>query len=281
MKLTLRFVACLSLALGACATTKPAAPSQPTRGATVADGIRFPQRAPKVGDTVTETEEMRMVATVEVSPTRRVQVLSNERRIEEKEVVALDGAIVAKLKVSYPTVTTQEIVDGQPRAKPTPTVGKTYLVWREGGELKVSYADGTAPSPAEIEEVRKGNRSVGRSEPLVKIIAGRVWKVGEAFALTAEQRAEVEQSIGRGGDGSLTSMVLTLQTVDPAVATMAMTMAMAMKGADGEMTFEIAGTVKLDRRTGRPLELGGTGPFSGIAQLKMVGTMTMKTRYAY
>ncbi|MBL8620391.1 MAG: hypothetical protein JNK64_03780 [Myxococcales bacterium] len=314
MKLALKLVACLSLALVACekksdapAKPAPAAPAPgsaatptpgsaaaptptPTPGsaaapgstaAAPADGIEFPAQVHKVGDKVTETEERSMVAKLEVSPTQQLEARSTEQRTELKEIVALDGENIAKLKVSYTTVTVQETLNGKPRAKPTPTVGKTYLVWREGGELKVSYEDGSAPSAAEIKEVRKGNRGVGRPEPLEKIVAGHVWKVGEPFAFTPEQLAEMNQNMGGDDEPSLTGMSLTLQTADDAVATMAMTMAMGMKGPDGDMTFELAGTVKLDRKTGRPLEVGGTGPFSGVAKVKMAGTMTMKTSYAY
>lgn len=284
MKLALSSVAWLALALGACATTKPATSPPPTAGATApaADGTyEFPLQAPQVGDAVTETNERTMVATVELSPTQQVHVLSSEQRIEQKEIVALDGETVTKLKVRYQSMTNQETLNGKPQTKPTPTVGKTYLVWRDGGELKVSYADGTAPPAAEIKEVRKGNRSVGRPDPLGRIIAEHGWRMGERFEFTAAHLAAMNQDASQEEEPSLTAMALTLQGVDDAVATMAMTMALAMKGPDGDMTFELAGTVKLDRKTGRPLEVGGTGPFSGVASLKMVGTMTMKTRYAY
>jgi hypothetical protein len=283
MKLTLSFVAGLAFALGACATTKPAAPTQPTPGATAAaDGIRFPLPRPKVGDAVTETEEQSMVMTIEVSPTRRVDLMSRERRTVRNEVVALDGTIVAKVKVRYLTVTAQETVDGTSRAKPTPTAGKTYLVWREGGELEVSYEDGSAPSAAELKEVRKGNRSVGRPAAVEQIIAARAWKVGETFALSPAQLVEVNQGFGYDGDESLTSMTLTLHSVDDSVATLAMSMGMAMQGEDGgELTAELAGTISLDRATGRLLDVGGTGPFSGFVTVKMVGTMSTKSTYTY
>lgn len=281
MKLTLTAVA--ALALGACATKKPAAtPSTPGAVAPAeSDGIRFPLPRPKVGETVTEIKERTLVATVEVSPTQQGHMLSSEQRTELKQIVALDGDVVTKVKVTHRAITRQETVNGTPRAQPTPSLGKTYLVWRDRGELQVSYVDGTAPPAAEIKEVRKGNRSVGRPEPMDRIVAGRVWKIGERFELTATQLAELNQTMSDDGEPALTSMTLTLHTVDDAVATMAMTMTMAMARAADRMTIDFTGTVKLDRRTGRVLELGGTGPFSGVAQLKMVGTLTMRSRYAY
>lgn len=281
MKLALTAVA--ALALVACATPKPAS-VPPTSGVTapaVSDGIQFPLPRPKVGETVTETKERSMVATVEASPTQQVHLLSSEQRTELKQIVALDGDIVTTLKVTHRAVTNQDTVNGAPRARPTPTLGKTYLVWRAGGELQVSYVDGTAPPAAEIKAVRKGNRSVGRPEPLDRIVASRVWKIGERFELTAAQLAELKQTMSDDEEPELTSMTLTLHTVDAAVATMAMTMTMATAGAADRMTFDLTGTITLDRRTGRVLELVSTGPFSSVGKLKMVGTMTMRSRYAY
>ena len=282
MKLAVASISCLSLALGACAKARPA-PTQPTPSATApaaSDGISFPAVSPKVGDTVTETNERTMAATVELGPTQRVHMLSSEQRTELKQVVARDGDIVTKLKVTHRSVTSRENLNGKPHVQPTPTVGKTYLVWRAGGELKVSYVDGTAPPAAEREEVRKGNRSVGRPASLERIMTGRVWKIGERFELTAAQLAELNQVMAED-EPSLTAMALTLRTVDDAVATMAMTMTIVLRKAGDDMSIELAGTVKLDRKTGRPLELTGTGPFAGVAKLKMVGTMSMKTRYLY
>lgn len=280
MKLVLSTVSWFALALGACATTKPVAPTQPTPGTTTAaaDEFEFPVAPPQVGDMVTELKERTMVATVEVSASQRMHLMSSEQRTELKQIVALDGDIVTKLKVTHRSVTTQETVNGKPRTEPTPTVGKTYLVWRAGGELQVSYLDGTAPPAAETKEVRRGNRSVGRPEPLERIVAARVWKVDQRFEFTAAQVAEMNQAID-ADEPSLTSMALTLQRVDDAVATMAMTM--TMTEADAGMAVELAGTLKLDRKTGRPLEFSGAGPFSAVAALKMVGTMSMKVRYAY
>ncbi len=281
MKLALTVVA--ALALGACAPTKPAA-TPPTSGAiapAVSDGIRFPLPRPKVGDVVTETEVRSIAATVEVSPTQQVHVLSSEQRTELKQIVALDGDVVTKVKITHRAISSQEIVNGTPRARPTPTLGKTYLVWRAGGVVQVSYVDGTAPPAEEIKEVRRGNSSVGRREPMDRIVAGRVWTIGERFDVTAPQLAELNQTMRDDDDATLTAMSLTLQTVDAEVATLALTLALSATGTDGDSTMALAGVVRLDRKTGRVLELGGSGPFSGVIKLKMVGTMTMKTRYAY
>ena len=320
MKLALTLVSCLALAAVGCDKKKsdapakpaPAAPAPgsaaaptpgsaaaptpgsaaaptpgsaaPTPGATAdvpADGLKLPHTPHQVGDKVTETEEQIMVAKVEVSPTQILDFNTTEQRVEVKEAVAVQDGVITTLKISYPTVTIQETVAGKAKPKPTPTVGKTYLVTREGDALKVTYEDGSAPSAAEIKAVTKGNRSVGRPDPLDKVLAEHVWKVGEKFALSPEQLAEMNKNMGGEGEPSLAGMSFTLQTADDAVATMAMTMDMGVKNPEGEMTFTLAGTAKVDRKTGRQIEIAATGPFTANVKVKMTGTMTMKSSFAY
>lgn len=315
MKLALTLVSCLSLALVGCdkkksdAPAKPA-PAAPTPGSAAAptpgsaaaptpapapgspaptpvtadvpaEGIKLPYTPKQVGDKVTETDEQTMVAKVEVSPTQIIDLNTTEQRVEVKEALAVDGDGITKLKISYPSITIKETVAGKAKDKPTPTVGKTYLVTREGDTLKVTYEDGSAPSPEEIKVVQKGNRSVGRPDPMDRLLADHVWKVGEKFALSPEQLAELNKNMGGDGEPSLAGMSFTLQTADDAVATMAMTMDLAVKNPEGEMTFTLAGTAKVDRKTGRQLEINATGPFTANVKVKMTGTMTMKTTHVY
>ncbi|MBL8620390.1 MAG: hypothetical protein JNK64_03775 [Myxococcales bacterium] len=315
MKLALALVSCLSLALVGCEKKKsdapakpaPAAPAPgsaaaptptpgsaaptptpgsaaPTPGSTAvapADGITLPNTPRQVGDKVTETEERTMVAKAEVGPGQVIDFNSTEKRVEAKEALAVVDGAITKLKVTYTTFTIDETVGGKPKAKPTPTAGKTYVVWREGGELKVTYEDGSAPPADEIKAVSKSNRSVGKPDVLDKFLAGQVWKTGVKVDLPADVLAEMNQAKGGDVEPSLTAMSFTLQTADDAVATMAMTMTMAGKSPTGEMGIELAGTAKVDRKTGRPVEVAATGPFTANVKVKMTGTMTMKTSYAF
>lgn len=308
MKLSLALVACLSLSLVACEKTKSEPPTKPAPTATApgsaappgstapvtkapavdpaavpADGIRFPARVHVVGEKETETEEQTMAMKAEVGPSQTVDVRSTERRVEVKETLAVDGGAITKLKITYQEFTASETMDGKAKDKPTPTAGKTYLVWREGDQIKASYEDGSAPPADELKEVVKGNRGVGRPDPLEEVMASHTFKLGERFELSPDQLAKMNEQLAGGGDNepSLTGMSFTLQSADATVATLAMTMAMAVKGQGNELNFTLAGTAKADRKTGRTLEVSATGPFSGFAKVKMTGTMSMKNTYAY
>lgn len=314
MKLALTLVSCLSLAAVGCDKKKSDAPAKPapaapapgsaaaptptptpegsaaptpgsaaptpgSAAAVPADGIKLPYSQRQVGDKVTETEERIMAAKAEVGPGQIIDFNSTEKRVEAKEALEVADGTITKLKVTYTTFTRDEVIGGKPRTKPTPIVGKTYLVTREGDALKVTYEDGSAPPAEEVTLVSKSSRSVGKPDVLDKFLAGQAWKPGVKVDLPADVLAEMNQTKSADVDPSLTAMSFTLQTADDAVATMAMTM--AGKTPEGEMGFELVGTAKVDRKTGRPIEVSATGPFTANVKVKMTGTMTMKTSYAF
>ena len=261
------------------AATPPAA--TPPTAEVPADGIKFPADQHAVGDKVTEVTTEEGTMKLEVGPGKVVEGTSAKSRTEQKEVVAVDAGVVTKLKIGYSAMSDTQTMGGKTRDKPSPLDGKTYLVWREGDEVKVSYADGGAPPADEIAKVAKGNRSVGKPEPMDTFVAGRTWKVGEKVSATPDELAKIGEAMG-GDDGpALTGLALTLQSADDAVATMALSMAMEMKGPDGSMALQLDGSARLDRKTGRLLEITGTGPFSGVVKVPMSGTMTMKTVNTY
>ncbi len=316
MKLALTLVSCLSLAAVGCDKKKSDAPAKPAPAAPApgsaaaptppptptptpgsaaapgsgsaaptpvtadvpADGIKLPYTPRQVGDKVTETEERNMVAKAELGPGQVIDFSSTEKRVEAKETLEVVDGAISKLKVTYTAFTIDETVGGKPKAKPTPTAGKTYVVWREGDAVKVTYEGGTEPPAEEVKAVTKGNRKVGKPDVLDKFLAGQAWKVGVKVDLPADVLAAMIPTGGDGAEPALSAMSLTLQSVDDAVATFAMTM--ASKSPGGEMVFELAGTTKVDRKTGRPIDVSATGPFTANAKVKLTGTMTMKTSYA-
>ena len=173
MKLALTLVSCLSLAAVGCDKKKSDAPAKPapaapapgsaaaptptptpegsaaptpgsaaptpgSAAAVPADGIKLPYTPRQVGDKVTETEERNMVAKAELGPGQVIDFSSTEKRVEAKETLEVVDGAISKLKVTYTAFTIDETVGGKPKAKPTPTAGKTYVVWREGDAVKVT-----------------------------------------------------------------------------------------------------------------------------------------------
>lgn len=304
---------CLALALGACDKKKSDAPAAPTpgtasgapatppatptpppsnpgsaagSGAAVAPAaageVRIANVAPKVGDKYTETENRTMVAKIEPKPGQVLEVTTTEQRVEEKEVIAVDAGMITKLKVSYPTVKITESALGKTKDKPTPTAGKAYLVWREASGLKATLADGGAVTPEEMKVLAKGQKSVGRPDVMQQIIADRVWKLGETVAMSPAEIARLAEVVGGEDDaGKLTAMGFTLQATDDQTATFAMTMAMDSTAPKGTMKVTLTGTAKVDRNSGRALEVSAGGPFEGNMGMPITGTMKATTSYAY
>ena len=296
---------CLALAVGACEKKKSGAPAAPTPGtasgapatppsspgtaagsgsgtAPAAGELRIPNTAPKVGDKVTETEDRLMVAKVEPKPGQVIEVTTREMRQEDKEVVAVDAGVVTKLKVSYPKVAITETAGGKIKDKPTPTAGKSYLVWREAGALQATLADGGAVSADEMKVLAKGQKSVGRPDVMQQIMAEHVWRVGEVVAMSPDEITRLTEVIGGADDaGRLTAMSFTLQTSDAQTATFAMTMALETTGPKGAMKVSLTGTAKVDRNSGRALGVSTAGSFEGNMGLPITGTMTATTTYAY
>lgn len=252
--------------------------------AAATDGVKIGWVGHAVGDKATKTQDRSMKANVEAKPGATVEVTTVEHREEIREVLVADGGVLSKVKLSYPKLTITESMAGKSREKPTPTVGKTYLVWREAGELKVTLEDGTAPSADEVKVVTKSSRSVGKPDAMETFIASRAWKVGEAVVLDAAQLATIGEAMS-DDSSKLSSMSLTLQAATDTTATFAMAVAMGGATAEGgAMKIDMAGTVILDRKTGRAMSLELGGPFDGNAGkelLKISGTMTDKTSYTY
>lgn len=298
MKLALAFAAALAL-LG-CEKKKaaPATPSAPTAttpppaGAVPAapvpveaspDGLKLGSQAPKVGEVRTEREEQLTNLKVDAGG-KTIEIVGSERKVERQEVVAATGDVVDKLKLTFVEFDKQEKIGGKDRPAKGSVAGKTYLVWREGGELKVTLEDGSAPSADEVKAVTKGNRGVGKPDAMETFVASRAWKVGEVVTPDAAQLATIGESMS-DDSSKLSAMSLTLTEATDATATFAMKMSMGgATDEGGAMKIDMAGVVVVDRKTGIAQSLDLNGPFSGTAGkalLKIAGTMSSKVAYTY
>lgn len=251
-------------------------------GTAPAGELKIPNLPPKVGDKSTEVEDRKMIAKVEPKPGTVVEVTTVEQRQEDKEVMAVDGDVVTKLKVSYPKVAITESAMGKTKDKPTPTLGKSYLVWREGDEFKATLADGGAVSPEELKVLAKGQKRIGRPDVMQQIMAAHAWKQGEVVTMTPAELERLATVVGGEDDGGkLTGMSFALQSSDDKVATFTMTMAMEGTTPKGSMKVSLTGTAKVDRNSGRALEVKAEGPFEGNMGVPITGTMTGTTSYSY
>ena len=269
----------------AAGTAAPAAGTAATPPAAAAgDDVKIPWAGHTVGTKTTKVEDRMMKASIEPKPGEAVEMTTVEHSEQHREVLAADGGVLTKAKISYAKQTITESMAGKSREKPTPTLGKTYLVWREGGELKVTLEDGSAPSADEVKAVTKGNRGVGKPDAMETFVASRAWKVGEVVTPDAAQLATIGESMS-DDSSKLSAMSLTLTEATDATATFAMKMSMGgATDEGGAMKIDMAGVVVVDRKTGIALSLDLNGPFSGTAGkalLKIAGTMSSKVAYTY
>jgi len=90
----------------------------------------------------------------------------------------------------------------------------------------------------------------------------------------------VSAAMGGEPDGApIVAMGLGLQSADAKVVVFAMTMTVERRGAAGPGTQALTGIAKVERRSGRVLEVKLGGPIAGDAGVS--GTMDAITKYTY
>lgn len=297
MKLALAFAAALAL-LG-CEKKKasPAAPTTPTAttpapaGAVPAapvpveaspDGLKLGSLAPKVGDVRTEREEQLTNIKVDAGG-KTIEIVGSERKVERQEVVAATGDVIDKLKLTFVEFDKQEQIGGKARPAKAAVAGKTYLVWREGKELKATTEAGAAVGADEVKEVIGGSRGVGRPQAMENIMVKQVWKVGARYDLTAADLEQLNDPATHADDEpTLIAGSLTLQSSAGGNATFAMEMKLLQGAGGAAMEVVLRGTVVLEIATGRTISLDSVGTIGGkMGGAPVAGELKVKTTYQY
>jgi hypothetical protein len=119
-----------------------------------------------------------------------IQSVDQKRSRSQKKLVTVlaagdDGP--TKVKVEYRTA---EESDGSETKKDL-TVGKTYLVVRDGEKLRVTDTAGKLSSDKEAQIVAADHRDLGRRFPLAKILDGKRITVGNCAEFDAEKARQL------------------------------------------------------------------------------------------
>jgi hypothetical protein len=191
--------------------------------------------------------------------------------------------MITKAKFTYVEARESQTMGAQHEDKPSPLVGKSYVVWREGDAVKVTREDGAAPSPEELALVEDDHENLGTPDPMDMVVASKTWTTGTKVVFTPDELATIN---ARGGaakpdEEQLTSAALTLTGVDDGVARFDMEIGLTSKRDRGTMTMRLVGTAGAEVATGRLLEMKGTGPFEADMGARVTGTMTMNTVEKY
>lgn len=264
-----RLAVAAGLLAAGCHHGAPAAPA-------LTAGLRLPAPVRAIGDRWTKTDDS--TTSLVAGEGADAQHLDSRRHQRaEHQILALgaDGAIT-KVDVTYRELS--EVDTGPRLGHDSPLRGHRYLVWAEGGAIHASTADGAAVSDAELAALASDQAELGRPPPMEQVLAGRVWKVGERYQLTA---AELDRLIAsRPADGPrVTSFTLTLDEVEGGRATFALTTTLASE-APVEFTIDMTGKVEVDVATGTPRRVELQGPVAGTAAgMPVSGTMTSLVVY--
>jgi hypothetical protein len=242
------------------------------------DGIQIPASTYKVGDTETKTQAMKMKMVVAIKPDQPLVIDITKDEVQTREALAVDASgNLTKVKLAYKELKETESMGGKTKDKPSPTAGKTYIAWAEGGDIKVTLEDGSAPSAAEIDEVADDQKHLGMTDPMDEIISSKRWKTGEKVTFTPDELAKVNNRRGSGkhDNQKLSSMELALAGVAGEIATFDMVMGMDITSDKGTIQMKLSGQVKVFAATGRLDSMNGTGPIVGNLGVPVSGEVTL------
>lgn len=261
------------------APATPTTPAAPAGTPAAADGLRLPLATRAVGHKWTRTDDMTSNMEI-VAGDKKITIVGKRHFRDQHEVLEVVDGIMTKAKVTYLEREEQEDAGGKTKTKPHPVAGKSYIVWSKDGKVEATLADGGAVSPEELAELTSDLDELGRPQVMDKIMAGRTWKVGETYTLSAAELDELRKVKGEGKP-TPAAYGFTLREVVDGQARFAMTSALDTE-AKAKMHVELSGTATIDVATGRPVSLVLSGPVQGTVNgMSVTGTMTGTVTYVH
>jgi hypothetical protein len=248
-----------------------------------AETYRFQYRPPAVGQEM--SHELRFAIDATIALQQAGQVIESKRyavdRRQRRRITILETTkdFVSKARVHYElaqqTVTSPAAEEpGKPRpgAQPDspaettvkqPVAGRSYVVARIDGRLRVEDADGGKPSEEEVAIVTANMDAIGRPNPLARFFAGRSVAVGEALKLPeplARDLFGLDDGLGR-----VSGFSMKLVKVEPVAGAACgfFETTIALSSGDGKKaTTDVRGTMVVQVETCRGVSVELTGPIS-------------------
>jgi hypothetical protein len=238
-----RSLAVVAVALVAC---KADAPSS----------VTITAQAPPVGQVSILDKQERSTHTLTFHGEELVIVedLTERRRTEVLEVSA---TAPTKLRVTYEARTERETADGQTRDTTSPLVGNTYVVWRDGHDVRAILDTGGAITDGEAALLADDHVDLGRPAQMEALITSRpAWNRGEVVEVPADDLAtrDHEQGVTEAGTQT-TAVTLTLTSVAGGIATFTTVMQVETDNASLALSSTITGTIKVEIAHARPVEI--------------------------
>jgi hypothetical protein len=233
----------------------------------------------KVGDvqTVTQTSSMNMKITAK---SKVIEVTRTLDRVETVEILAVDGNVITKEKISY---SKRKVTSTGPGTKTEPDLaGKSFLVERtdKTKELTILTGDGGAPDEGDAAIVQKDARDVGKVEPLSAFISSTAFEIGKPVTLPTETVAALFEDTKL----QATSATLTLDRVTgdkKAELTFDIALGGSQSATGITMSMPVKGHVVIDLTTGVAVSMDAAGPITVSGNVSGTGSFSVSGTESY
>jgi hypothetical protein len=244
-----------------------------TPGVPVGPRVAFTQRETAVGDRAVQRTGMQLnVRTRIVQSGQIAHDSTSEIRSQQQRTVDVTGVTegrATKARVAFQVARRQSPDSAKPtELSPVAIEGKSYLLERNGEELKITDAKGGIPPEDELKLVSEALAGVGKPNPLAVVLAGRELAVGQRIFVPRDL-AKSLLNLGSADLAEVNRFELTLDRIVPAKD--ATTSDEFMTSRDVSMTSSDVAVfkVKIDVQPGEGGELGVT--LSGEMGVEPVG----------
>jgi hypothetical protein len=241
--------------------------------------VKFTVAPPAVGDSREVTDTNKMTGTLKTA-SGEMPIVQHREEKRTEEVLAVEGPVITKLKVSYATIVNHEQAGDQEKKEKDPLEGKTFTLSWEKDAIVIRDDKGKAVKGDLARQIEGSlSDSIGKELPMNKVLASRTFKSGEKVVLSPEEMKALSRQ-GEGVEGK--EITLTLIESKDDVATLQLEGSLA--ATQPSMTTEIAmkGTVKLQVSTGRVQEMNLAGDIKGAGGgNQLTGTLASTKVFSY
>jgi hypothetical protein len=190
----------------AAATERRPAPPPAPPPAPAPTTLVFKKKTPPVGTKMLtkSSSETTVNMTLEgVGPKpRSITTTRIDRKEKIDEVLAIEGDLVTKVKVTYTVDASDHTADGRKVPAPkSPIQGKTYIVEAAKGKLTVTTEKGAPAPAAEATLVKQDHKELGQPDQLQAVFPEDAIKIGDtldAFGAVLQQKLAVGTKRGAG-----------------------------------------------------------------------------------
>jgi hypothetical protein len=196
------------------ASVEPAAASAPAGKV-----VRFHQQPTAVGDKVTQRLGVQLSLTTKITQSgQTAHESTNEMRRQQHRVIevlkASEGRAI-RVRATFPVSRRQSPENANPdELAVQPIEGKTYVMHRDGEQMKLTDAEGSIPPQEEFKLVAESLENVGKPNPLAVLLVERHVAVGQRMLVPRDM---VQQLLGFDDPvGTVRRFELTLTRVEPA-----------------------------------------------------------------